>query len=229
VVLSQSKNDVTVEDLVSGKQYVFFVADLRIFVGTKEEALAAARLDDDQYVIDRIVTYRGDPDVRTTMEFLVMFEDSSEHWLPWSEDLSTTSQFESYCLSIPHLRSLRYTTAALGKINSALNRSPISEVQVGDIVFVDLRSYGHLWFDGLNLPDTRTKSYVVQYRYIKTNHSKSVMWAVCDVFNEQWKLNHVFVLDYGSTKVFDPRAMILIDTNFVETFPAVLSPILEFF
>jgi hypothetical protein len=69
------------------------VGDIRIFVGGEEEAYKAACLDSDQFLIDYIKTYRGDPGVRTTMEFLALFMDASEVWLRWTEDLCTTAQY----------------------------------------------------------------------------------------------------------------------------------------
>jgi hypothetical protein len=225
-VIRQIKNDVEVEHLITGRLYVFYVADLRIFVGDANAAHSAAMLDDEQFPIDHILTYKGDPAVRTSLEFLVLFQDGSKIWLPWSEDLSSTAQYESYCLSVSHLRQLRYTTAQIGTINAEINRSPITEVAVGDTVYVDLRSYGHIWFDALDLPQAATHAYVLEYVYVKASRSKRFFWAECKVFKELWRLNHVFVLDYGCVKEFDPRLMVLIDEPFIRLFPSVLSQIL---
>jgi hypothetical protein len=225
-VIRQTKNDVEVEHLVTARRYIFFVADLRIFVGDAESARSAAMLDDDQFPVERILSYKGDPALRTSIELLVAFEDGTQTWLPWSDDICSTAAFESFCRSISHLRVLLIPTARVGVENALINRTPITEVQVGDTVYVDLRSYGHIWFDALELPDSHSKSYVLQYEYIKINHSRRLIWAKCDVFKETWRLNHVFVLDYGSTKLFDPRCMILIDSAFVQSFPSVLNQIL---
>ena len=51
--------------------------------GSEEDAYKAAMLDNDQYVVDRILAYRGDPDQRTSMEFEVRFSDGTIVWKPW--------------------------------------------------------------------------------------------------------------------------------------------------
>jgi hypothetical protein len=50
--------------------------------GTAEEAFRAAMLDNDQYIVDSIIAYRGDPDQRTSMEFEVQFNDGTVVWKP---------------------------------------------------------------------------------------------------------------------------------------------------
>jgi hypothetical protein len=210
---------------VSRKRYTFFVSDLRVFVGDEAAASAAALLDDDQFPIDSILAYKGDPEVRTTMDFLVLFQDGSKLWLPYSEDLHSTAQYEAFCTSIPHLRVLRYPTSQVGRVNAAINKSPITEVVVGDRVYVDLRSYGHIWFDSLDLPEALQKCYVVEYVYTKISNSRRTIWASCAVFQEMWRLNHVFVMDYGAVKIFDPRLMVLIDDAFLRSQPSVRHPL----
>jgi hypothetical protein len=52
-----------------------------------EEAKVIALWDADQYVIKKILGWKGDPQVRTTMEFKVMFEDGDILWIPYSKDI----------------------------------------------------------------------------------------------------------------------------------------------
>jgi hypothetical protein len=49
-----------------------------------------ATLDNDEYVIDSFLGYKGEPLERSKFDFLVRFADASEVWLPWSRDLSST-------------------------------------------------------------------------------------------------------------------------------------------
>jgi hypothetical protein len=49
VMHDQKGNDVTCRNLVTDVVYVFYVGELKIFVGTKEQAMEAAMLDDDQF------------------------------------------------------------------------------------------------------------------------------------------------------------------------------------
>ena len=72
----------------------YHVERLKLFHDSFNEAVEMARIDNDQYVIEKFVAYRGYPMVRTTMKFEVKFADESIQWLPWSNDLFATVQYE---------------------------------------------------------------------------------------------------------------------------------------
>ena len=57
VIHDQKGNDVTCRNLVTDVVYVFYVGELKIFVGTKEQATEAAMLDDDQFRVNWILSY----------------------------------------------------------------------------------------------------------------------------------------------------------------------------
>jgi len=75
----------------------FPVEGLRVFVGTREEAVKLAMEDMDQYEVDIILAWGGDPSLRTTMEFEVKFKNGSIVWKPWDRDLALCQPFEDYC------------------------------------------------------------------------------------------------------------------------------------
>ena len=60
-------------------------------------------LDNDQYTVDSIIAYRGDPDQRTSMEFEVRFSGSTVVWKPWDKDLDTTQKYEDFIRIGQHL------------------------------------------------------------------------------------------------------------------------------
>ena len=136
---------------------------LKIFHGTLEEAKQVALLDNDQYVIKKFVAYRGDPLVRTTMEFEILFEDGSIVWLPYSKDIFDSVPYEEFCRMRPELLPLLHDAKTAAALMSRLNRTPITEVKPGDVVYVDLRSYGAGWYESLNLPDKDHSSYMLRY------------------------------------------------------------------
>ena len=72
-VLEQRKNDVICKDLINGAVNPYPVDRLKIFHGSDDDAYKMAMLDADQFVVDRILAYRGDPEQRTSMEFEVRF------------------------------------------------------------------------------------------------------------------------------------------------------------
>jgi hypothetical protein len=123
----------------------FFAKDLKLFHGSPEQAVDAARRDNDQYAI-AVVTYRGEPLQRTSTSFLVHFVDCDKVWLPWSMDISSTQAFECFCQTRSELYLLLYSAKEAKRIYAAINKQPISEVKPGDVAYADLRWYGYDWY-----------------------------------------------------------------------------------
>jgi hypothetical protein len=222
-VVSHSKNDVLCRNLIHGNLNTLPVNRLRLFYGSLEEAKKAAQLDSDQYEVNKIVAYRGDPDQRTTMEFEVHFADGEIQWVTWSQDLFQSIPYEDFCRSKPELSPLLFTSTEASLIRVALNKTPITEIQIGDTVFVDLRYYSAEWYSKLQLPDWEHRSYVVPFIYEKwADKKRTKVVAFCKIFDERHRnLSHDFVVRYGSAKEFSPN-MTLIDEQFCLQFPQVL-------
>ena len=233
-VVSQYKNDVMCKDLIHGSIEPLDVARLKPFIGTYRQAHDMAKLDQDQFDVDRISTHRGDPWRRTFMDFEVIFADGTVVWLPWTYDLSATMQFEEYVHSKPALFPLIYTANEATKEKSRINKLEITSVAPGDSVLVDLQYYGVDWYAELGLPDADHLTYVVIYRYTSwvNPRSKTKINAICDVFDEvHTGLTHCFVKQYGNLKqqpaqfgqpLVLPANVVLIDREFVLAYPQVL-------
>jgi hypothetical protein len=220
-VLIQKKNDVDARHVNLGVTKSFYVEDLKIFHGSKEEAQKAALHDQDQYEVDQLLAYRGDPHTRTTMQFLVRFKDQSEVWLSWSDDLFNTVQYEEFCRSKPELFQLIYR-ANLAKAQAAdINKTPIDPGWVNQTVYVDIRSYGASWYEEINLPNKDFGVYVVPFYYEKLERRNFRIVAFCEIFNERFSLDHLFVKEYGSNTVYDQTRMTLINSEFILKFPQV--------
>lgn len=106
VVLSHppGSNDVTCKHVNLGHVRVLHSSHLYRFEGTYEEARAVAQAALDQVTIARILAWSGDPDTRTTMEFLVEFADGEQIWKVFDQELSNTQQFEDFVRSNRPLR-----------------------------------------------------------------------------------------------------------------------------
>jgi hypothetical protein len=105
-VLTHVKNDVTVRNLITTSVSVFHATRLKPFYSSHEEAYEAALRDADQYLVATFIAYRGDPLIRTSISFNILFADGSQIWEPWSQDLFDTVQYEDYCRSLPQLAPL---------------------------------------------------------------------------------------------------------------------------
>jgi hypothetical protein len=223
-VIHQDKNDVDCKNLIYGTVSRFHVERLKIFVGTEEQAFKLAQIDTDQYLIRQFLAYRGDIDVRTTMEFEVEFQDGSHPWLPWSKDLFETEQYETFCDENPPLLLLKYKLEVANAVTKQLNSTEITCIEPGDIVYVDLRSYGDTWYQGLGLEDPDHITYVLKYQYLDwvSNAHKNI-WTICDLLEEEYKVKHLWIRRFGSRKDFEVQNMVLIDKDFLLHHPLIIS------
>ena len=81
VVLHQVKNDVECKHMTQRTVHKFPVDRLKLFAGTEEEACDVARADYDQHVVSKMLAYRGDPELRSSIMFEVRFADGDVRWL----------------------------------------------------------------------------------------------------------------------------------------------------
>ena len=104
-----------------------------------------------------------------------------------------------------------------------MNKRPISAVEPGDVVFVDLRSYGAAWYSELQLPDMFHKSYRVRYTYARWQNARMTkIVATCPLLHEEdFVLDNFFVESYGKDKNFDRNSMVLVDKNFIQRYPKI--------
>ena len=229
IVERQYKNDVLCRHVILGTTKEFHVTRLKLFHGTLEQAKEIAMLDQDQYLIDRILAYRGNPLTRTTMSFEVRFNDGSVVWKPWDRDLSDTIQFEDFCRSRIELYPLLHDAKLAQKLVREMNASPITEVTPGDKVWVDLRSYGATWYEGLSIPDVDHIRYVVEYVYVRWVGKKNLkIEAQCKAFKEFFVVDHDFVFRYGQMRRNDVQLagsdsqLVFVDSEFTALHPQLL-------
>lgn len=222
-VIEQTKNDVQCRHLVQESIKYFHVDKLKIFHGNYEDAYQAAKLDFDQFTIKNIIAYRGEPMTRTTMEFEIEFEDNTIVWLPWTQEISQTIQFEDFCRAKPALNVLLYSVTEATKYISNLNKKIITSVKPGEKVFVDLRCFGATWYQEVGLEDPDHINYVVEAEYVNwLNKNKTKINMRYAIFEETYPATHSFVLFYGGIRKFDPLTMRLVDAQLVLSFPLLL-------
>ena len=139
---------------------------LKIFVDSREDAFRLAQEDADQFVIDSIWAWRGDPEKRTTLGFEIKFADGEIVWKPWDIDLFNTVQYEEFINLHRELHLLLFTVENARIEAKRINAQPITEVFPGDIVYVDLRYFGTYENDHVfNLDDKHHVQYLVKMTY----------------------------------------------------------------
>jgi hypothetical protein len=201
----------------------FFVGDLKIFDGTDQEAYNQALLDRDQFVIRRFLAYRGDPETRTTVEFEVEFVAGAIKWLPWTLALFETVQYEEFCRRDPALMPLLYNGKEASSRIRALKRSPITAIQPGTTIYLNIRWYSHTWYKGLQLPDLYRKQYVVKCTYgeFLSNTRKQIYLRDSPTYNNNFTVDNFFVYSWGSVTQLDPDNMIVVTKEFIRRNPSL--------
>ena len=223
IVLEQVKNAVSCKHVIQGYIKNFDVERLKIFHGDLEAAKKVAIIDNDQYTIRTIHSYRGDPMNRRTMDFLIEYEDGDKIWIPWSKDLFDSIPYEKYCRSVPELTPLVYTVEGWKQNEKLLNSKPISDVVPGDICFVDLRFLGHLWYDHhVPLPDKFSTLYLLEGHYfVWENKKKTKISIKFPVLNEVFVVSNDFIQRYGYRSRLPDKGYVLVDEKLINQTPVL--------
>jgi hypothetical protein len=163
-----------VTNLVDGSPRAFHVESCVLFAGNREDAIRLARHDDNQYAICEILGWRGDPDKRGSLSFLVLFETGEEVWMLYSSDISHTSELHAYCALRPFLQHLSTTQRLVNAAATALNKQG-TQLTKGQSVLLDIRFLGHLRYQLrlLQLPNKYSTRYMVQATATVCNKTKT--------------------------------------------------------
>lgn len=224
-VLDQIKNDVQCKHVNLGTVHTFHVDRVKPFIGSPEDALLVSRLDQDQHLIAEIQSYTGNPFLRTSMRFKVLFADGSLVDLPLTQDLMDSAPFDAYVASVPVLFPLRYRTAAQATAAiSAQNRLSITDYSVGDSVYVHLRYFdgrNRAWYDSLDLPTPPT-DYVVPGRVTKwLNAARTRLQLFIPLYSSTHSFSHVDSVMYLSPTL--SASATVVDDTFRALFPRLFS------
>jgi hypothetical protein len=242
-VLRTIKNDVECKHMATGVVETFFVERLKIFHGNKVTAREAALRDQDQYVLERIVAFRGDVERRKHVQFLTLYADKTEVWNPLSRDLEQTRAFEEFCQSRPDLRRLLMTKVQERKFLNDIRRKKVDElkffwtdgddqkdyyqvpIQPGVKCFVDLKTWSDpslTWYYGLGFEEPDKILRVVEGVYgawVGSNHLQ--INVEFPVFGETMICDSYWVYAYG-WRIQLPQDAVLVDHEFLVKYPKVL-------
>ena len=140
-VLEQHTNNVHIEAMEGSTRFEDIHADrVSLFEGTEEQARQLAKLDLNQHDLIDIVAYRGNPYVRSTMEFELHFADDTYFWKTMVKDVVETQAFHDYCIIRPELRQLLMTVKECRIIQTNRRKSPIAaRYKPGQVILVDVR------------------------------------------------------------------------------------------
>ena len=203
--------------MVTGAITVRPVSDLRLFFGTPLEALAAAKRAQQQQDVNKIIAYRGDPAKRTSLEFETEFCDGDIVFLPFSKDLSSTTQFELFCRLRKELWSLLLTTDNYKIRLKQLKNLCVTEYTTFPAeIYVDIKQFGNSsWYEDLSLPDPFRTIYVFscEVTTFANPSTKKEVRIVFPLMDERYIENNVWVHTWGRYHKLEPN-MRLIDAKF---------------
>jgi hypothetical protein len=210
-VIRQVKNDVDCIHVNLATRATFHVDRLKPFFGSREDAIAMARLDKNQVFIVSINFFKGNPHLRTSMEFNITFEDGTIS-MPYGSDLADSQQFIDYVLDTPYLFPLRFSAKEAQRQAAKLSRLTITNVSVGSAGYLNLRYFdgtSSAWFDSLQLPFPHL-AWVVDFRYLEWANAKQTRIKIhCAVFNSAYILSAYDILTLVFAD-FDPSRMMLV-------------------
>ena len=230
-VIRQVKNDVEARHLNLGSIAIMPVDRLSIFTGSREEGIRLAMEDADQFNIISITAWRGNPEVRTTMEFEVLFEgDDAPVWRVWDRDLADSEPFDVYCRKEKPLYPLIFDLQkSYQDAKKAINQMPITVVKAGDLVYLSLRFFSTKVYDEvLMLPDKFHVNYVVrlEYTHFNTKAHKRIQ-GIVHVFKTRVEFDHIRVIRWGQSRNFLPDSMVLVDEAYIREHKDILQLVLE--
>ena len=87
------------------------------------------------------------------MKFYVEWADGTFMWIPHQNDITNTCAFDIFCTERREIQYLLVPLKAIPTSKRQLNALDIIIVKPKDTVYVNLRFYGHQWFELLALPD----------------------------------------------------------------------------
>ena len=227
-VISQEKNDITVQHVVLKSTAVLHVDRVKPFFGSYEDAVAIARHDQHQFAIIDFNFYTGNPFIRTSMIFNVTFEDGTID-MPYGGDFIYSQQFEKYILSQPELYPLRFTAKLALQHIKQMEKLIITSVAPGMEAFVNMRIYdgrSSTWFDSLNLP-VKDKPYITPIRFTRWySRSQRIIEAIVPLFDAQHSKHTLYLTEYDIMAfIFPDRpywTTVLLEQQDLIQFPQIL-------
>ena len=106
--------------------------------------------------------------------------------LPYSQDLRSSVQFDEHIYADPQLFPLQFNVSDASKRINALRSEPIRTVQVGSVIYVDLRYWGYDCYDELDVLNAYVIMHVVACEYLRwrTHRRYRFVQVPCSVFDE---------------------------------------------
>ena len=221
-VLQHVKNDVEVRHMATNKISTVYVGDLKAFYGSASDAKQLASVDADQYLIDVVSAYRGDPLQRSEMYFYVEYTDGDKLWIPWSLDLQSSEAYHNFCSSLTELYPLLLPSASLPQWMRDLRKKPITHVKPNQQVLINLRAFGADWYSSLSLPEKDFTCYLAPSRYGSLSAKNKLISLACPLLGITLSVDNLLIALYGNNALPDTPHTV-VSSDLVSAHPCLLT------
>ena len=211
----RGSNDVQVRHMSTMKLYTIHSSWLDIFTcKNKNEAVKLASLDEDSFVVARILAYKGEPDRRTKMQFLVEFEDGMQLWLPYSsDDLAATEAYKLFINTDPALMLLRYDVKQGAAMKKKINQEKIG-FKTNEVSYWHVRTMGNdAWYQQMPIPDKDAINHYIKCIY-GDEISRNRINAYFPIMDATWEVTNFHVVTQGWKRSLGDKDILIEDQFF---------------
>jgi hypothetical protein len=154
-----------------------------------------------------------------------MFEDGDRRWRGYDRDLFHSLPYEDYCRSNPELDDLLHDADKVGHEHDRIRQVPITEVEPGLTVYVNIRYFGFDEYDAtVPLHNKFHTRYVLPFVYKKWAGTRHLtLDGFFPLLGERllYNVNRIFVLQWGARRHLEPD-MVVITADHLRQFPQLV-------
>ena len=99
-----------------------------------------------------------------------------------------------------------------------MNKQPITTLQPGETIYVDIRTWGEGWYQTLGLPDMFHTRYVDKWEITGWKKEPFSLFGRSSFYGQFYILNHAGVLKWGRWRELE-HGMIVLTAEMLELYP----------
>ena len=169
--------------------------------------------------------YEGDPLSRKDMIFIVQFKpDGKDEFMSYNFDLTERDLFKQFCQSRKALWFILREEKEARSWQKTLDNQEMTKWSIGDSIYMDVRALGSSnWYQGINLPDYQSKTYIIKGTVKKFLSGKKKIQIQFDIYTDVSTFGGFALWIYSFTENENLEDYVLIDkSNVAKEFIGVL-------
>ena len=103
-----------------------------------------------------------------------------------------------------------------------MNKLPITIVQPGDVVYVDISTFSEAWYQDLGLPDPFHVRYIMEWRITGWKKNPTSLYAYSPLYNQYYIVKQDGALNWCRWKDIND-SMVLLTAEHLVTYPLLRS------